>query len=180
MLWYHYILATLFAFMAIVLMGVILLQRGKGVGLSGAFGGAGGHTAFGAKTGDVLTWATIIVAILLLTFAVILNYIFVPPTPFATPPTPPPTLPPVVPESGTQAPAPIPGEATAPPAGPGSPTPVETIPPTDADAPAETAPPPEGDSPAESDQTPEGTWKPDNPGTRPQYVRQNDSRAALG
>ena len=80
--YYHPILATLFAFLALILIGIILLQRGKGVGLSGAFGGAGGHTAFGAKTGDVLTWATIIVAVVLLTFAVVLNYIFVPLTPF--------------------------------------------------------------------------------------------------
>lgn len=77
-LWYHPLLAVLFAFTAIVLMGVILLQRGKGVGLSGAFGGAGGHTAFGAKTGDFLTWATIVVAVGLLIFAILLNFVFRP------------------------------------------------------------------------------------------------------
>ena len=98
--WYHYILATLFAFAAVALMGVILLQRGKGVGLSGAFGGAGGHTAFGAKTGDVLTWITIVGAIVVLTGAVVLNYVFVPLTPLGAPAPPPPTapmLPPVTP-----------------------------------------------------------------------------------
>ncbi len=166
--WYHYILATLFAFVAIILMGVILLQRGKGVGLSGAFGGAGGHTAFGAKTGDVLTWATIIVAIVLLTFAVILNYVFVPPTPFATPTTPP-VLPPVVPSTpGTQTPAPTPGETATPPAGPVSPAPVET------------APPPEEDSPIEPEERPEGTWNPDDPAARPQYVQREALTAHLG
>ena len=66
-LWYHIILAVIFAVLAIVLIGVILLQRGKGVGLAGAFGGAGGHTAFGAKTGDFLTWVTIIGAVRALT-----------------------------------------------------------------------------------------------------------------
>ncbi len=76
---YHTILATLFAFLAILLMGVILLQRGRGVGLAGAFGGAGGHTAFGAKTGDVLTWTTIVLAGVLLLYVVVLNYVFVPP-----------------------------------------------------------------------------------------------------
>jgi len=80
-LWYHIILAVIFAVLAIVLMGVILLQRGKGVGLAGAFGGAGGHTAFGAKTGDFLTWVTIIGAALFLVWAVLLNYWFVPITP---------------------------------------------------------------------------------------------------
>lgn len=78
--WYHPILATLFGFMALILMIVILLQRGRGVGLAGAFGGAGGHTAFGSKTGDVLTWATIVIAGALLLYAVLLNYIFRPAT----------------------------------------------------------------------------------------------------
>ena len=51
-------------------MMLILLQRGKGVGLAGAFGGAGGTTAFGAKTGDMLTWVTIVGTGVLLTLAV--------------------------------------------------------------------------------------------------------------
>lgn len=76
--WYYPILATIFAFMAVVLMGVILLQRGRGVGLAGAFGGVGGHTAFGAKTGDFLTWATIVIASIFLSYVVVLNYVFVP------------------------------------------------------------------------------------------------------
>jgi preprotein translocase subunit SecG len=74
--WYHTITAFFFAVLAVFLMIVILLQRGKGVGLSGAFGGAGGATAFGAKTGDLLTWVTIVTAVVLLTFAVILNFVF--------------------------------------------------------------------------------------------------------
>lgn len=76
--WYHPILATLFAFAALLLILIVLLQRGRGVGLSGAFGGAGGNTAFGSKTGDVLTWATIVVAGLFLFLAVTLNYAFRP------------------------------------------------------------------------------------------------------
>lgn len=75
---YHPILATLFGLLALFLMMVILLQRGKGVGLAGAFGGAGGQTAFGSKTGDVLTWATVVIASVFLLYSVILNYIFVP------------------------------------------------------------------------------------------------------
>lgn len=77
--WYHPVLAVLFAFVAVFLILVILLQRGRGVGLAGAFGGGGGvQTAFGAKTGDFLTWATIVIAAILLVFAVFLNYVFVP------------------------------------------------------------------------------------------------------
>ena len=77
--WYHSILATLFAMACLILMGVILLQRGRGVGLAGAFGGAGGHTTFGSKTGDVLTWVTVVMAACVLLGAVVLNYVFVPP-----------------------------------------------------------------------------------------------------
>ena len=76
--WYHPVLAVLFAFVALFLILVILLQRGRGVGLAGAFGGGGVQTAFGAKTGDFLTWATIVIAALLLLFAIGLNYVFVP------------------------------------------------------------------------------------------------------
>lgn len=74
---YHYILAVLFVLLALLLIGVILLQRGRGVGLAGAFGGAGGHTAFGSKTGDVLTWATVFLASLFLFYGGCLNHFFV-------------------------------------------------------------------------------------------------------
>jgi preprotein translocase subunit SecG len=54
---------------------LVLIQKGRGGGLSGAFGGSGGNTAFGAKTGDVLTWATSIVFALFVALAVILNLV---------------------------------------------------------------------------------------------------------
>lgn len=104
--WQHTIWAFLFAAVAILLMIVILLQRGKGVGLAGAFGGAGGGAAFGAKTGDVLTWVTVMGAIVLLTLTVALNFVFresgpglnappaLSPAPGAMPAGPPPVSPP--------------------------------------------------------------------------------------
>ena len=52
---------------------LILIQKGRGGGLSSAFGGAGGNTAFGSKTGDVLTWATSVVFGIMLLLAVGLN-----------------------------------------------------------------------------------------------------------
>lgn len=58
----HYFFAFLLSIMAIFLIGLILLQRGRGGGLSGALGGAGGQSAFGSKTGDVFTKVTIGVA----------------------------------------------------------------------------------------------------------------------
>jgi preprotein translocase subunit SecG len=52
------------ALLGIFLMIVILLQRGRGGGLAGAFGGMGGQSAFGTKAGDVFTRITIVIAIL--------------------------------------------------------------------------------------------------------------------
>jgi preprotein translocase subunit SecG len=48
------------AFFMIVL---VLIQRGKGGGLAGAFGGLGGQSAFGTKAGDLFTRVTIGVAL---------------------------------------------------------------------------------------------------------------------
>ncbi|HZZ73610.1 MAG TPA: preprotein translocase subunit SecG [Pirellulales bacterium] len=53
---------------------LILIQRGKGGGLAGAFGGMGGQSAFGTKAGDLFTRVTIGVAtfwILLCVFAIV-------------------------------------------------------------------------------------------------------------
>jgi preprotein translocase subunit SecG len=43
---------------AIFLIVLILIQRGKGGGLAGAFGGLGGQSAFGTKAGDLFTRVT--------------------------------------------------------------------------------------------------------------------------
>lgn len=47
----------------LILIGVVLIQRGKGGGLAGAFGGVGGSSPFGSKAGDSFTRFTIYVAI---------------------------------------------------------------------------------------------------------------------
>ncbi len=67
--WLVVSLSVLFIAVCVLMMLVILIQKPKGGGLSGAFGGAGGaNDAFGAKTGDVLTVVTVgfFVAFLLL------------------------------------------------------------------------------------------------------------------
>ncbi len=59
--------SLLFLFMVLLslfLILIILLQRGKGGGLVGAFGGMGGSSAFGAKTGDVFMRITVVAAII--------------------------------------------------------------------------------------------------------------------
>jgi preprotein translocase subunit SecG len=49
--------------LTVFLIGIILIQRGKGGGLAGAFGGVGGSSAFGTRAGDVFTKVTVGVAI---------------------------------------------------------------------------------------------------------------------
>ena len=71
--WLLYPTIFLFVFVSLILILVVLIQKGRGGGLTGAFGGSGGNTAFGAKTGDVLTWATSIIFGIFLLLAIILN-----------------------------------------------------------------------------------------------------------
>ena len=56
------VLNVLLLIVGIFLILVVLIQRGKGGGLSGAFGGVGGSSAFGSRAGDAFTRFTIIVA----------------------------------------------------------------------------------------------------------------------
>jgi preprotein translocase subunit SecG len=68
-----YISMLIFLLICVFLIMLVLIQKGRGGGLASAFGGAGGNTAFGSKTGDVLTWATSILFGLFLVLAVTLN-----------------------------------------------------------------------------------------------------------
>ena len=47
---------------SLFLILLVLIQRGRGGGLTGALGGAGGQSAFGTKAGDVFTKITVGVA----------------------------------------------------------------------------------------------------------------------
>lgn len=59
--WAHLLNFVIIA-LALLLMLVVLIQRGKGGGLAGAFGGAGGSSAFGSRAGDAFTRITITIA----------------------------------------------------------------------------------------------------------------------
>ena len=60
--WYSHVLNILVLLLCLFLIMLVLIQRGKGGGLAGAFGGVGGSSAFGSRAGDVFTRVTIAVA----------------------------------------------------------------------------------------------------------------------
>jgi preprotein translocase subunit SecG len=63
---------TLIILVSIFLICLILIQRGKGGGLAGAFGGVGGSSAFGTKAGDTFTRITVITASIWMLIAMLL------------------------------------------------------------------------------------------------------------
>jgi preprotein translocase subunit SecG len=131
-----------FFFLCLILILTVLIQKPQGGGLSGAFGsGAGsGQTAFGARTGDALTVATISIFVIYILAAIGLNYIVRPtiaappgpearPTGQVAPDAPPATGTTPAPIQPTPAPAPVepastpvtePGQSEPAPAAPGS------------------------------------------------------------
>lgn len=56
------LLNVLIVVCSIFLICIVLIQRGRGGGLAGAFGGLGGSSAFGTKAGDVFTRVTVVTA----------------------------------------------------------------------------------------------------------------------
>jgi protein translocase SecG subunit len=71
-------ISVLIGFLGLLLIGLVLLQKNRGSGLSGAFGGVGGYSPFGTKTGDFLTWVTVGVTAAFLLMCVVGVYVFVP------------------------------------------------------------------------------------------------------
>jgi len=73
------VVAVLFVICCVSLVLMILIQKGRGGGLSGAFGGAmAGGGVLGSKTGDFLTWVTIGLVGLFLTLAVVMAKFYKP------------------------------------------------------------------------------------------------------
>jgi preprotein translocase subunit SecG len=58
----QYVFGILMFLTSLFLILLVLVQRGRGGGLAGAFGGMGGQSAFGTKAGDLFTRITIVVA----------------------------------------------------------------------------------------------------------------------
>ncbi len=71
--WWASALGILFVAVCLILIALVLLQKGRGGGLAAAFGGEGGQSAFGSKTGDVFTWVTIVIVVAFFLIAISLS-----------------------------------------------------------------------------------------------------------
>ncbi|MFM8732265.1 MAG: preprotein translocase subunit SecG, partial [Phycisphaerales bacterium] len=111
------LLVILFLIASVCLVLIILVQRPQGGGLAQAFGGGSGgtDTAFGGRTGDALTYATVTAFGIYLALAIALNIMD---SSLTAPPAPPEEVP--------VAPAPAPAAVI--------PQPVERPPPTEVPA----------------------------------------------
>ncbi len=109
------VVAVLFVICAVSLILIILVQKGKGGGLSGAFGGGMASGILGSKTGDFLTWVTIALVSVFLTLAVVMAKFYRPSIGFEES-TPPPATVPTSPPRSPELPSPI-GETRTPPGG---------------------------------------------------------------
>ncbi len=66
------VVAVLFVICCVSLVLMVLIQKGRGGGLSAAFGGGMASGILGSKTGDFLTWVTIVLVVVFLTLAVVM------------------------------------------------------------------------------------------------------------
>ncbi|MFL5341134.1 MAG: preprotein translocase subunit SecG [Gemmataceae bacterium] len=60
--WWIHLINAVVLLVGLFMILLILIQRGKGGGLAGAFGGAGGSSPFGSRAGDTFTKITLIAA----------------------------------------------------------------------------------------------------------------------
>jgi len=65
------LVAVVWFFCSVVLVLVILIQKGRGGGLSSAFGGMASGV-LGSKTGDFLTWVTVGLVFVFLSLSVVI------------------------------------------------------------------------------------------------------------
>lgn len=70
----QYVFGTILFILSLFIVAIILLQRGKGGGLTGALGGLGGQSAFGVKAGDVFTRITAVAVLLWIFFCALACY----------------------------------------------------------------------------------------------------------
>ena len=72
------VIAGVFTLCAVALVLIILIQKGRGGGLGGVFGGGLASGILGSKTGDFLTWVTVSLAGLFLLIACVMAKFYKP------------------------------------------------------------------------------------------------------
>lgn len=72
------VIAGIFVLCAVALVLIILIQKGRGGGLGGIFGGGLASGILGSKTGDFLTWVTVSLVGLFLLLAGVLAKFYKP------------------------------------------------------------------------------------------------------
>ena len=72
------VIAVLFIICAVVLILIILIQKGKGGGLSGALAGGAVSGLLGSKSKEPLTWITIALVGVFLTLAIVMAKFYKP------------------------------------------------------------------------------------------------------
>ena len=68
------LLSILFVISSVLLIGIVLLQDEQGDGMGGIFGGGSG-TAFGSRSGNILTRVTSILSVVFLVSAFVIGFI---------------------------------------------------------------------------------------------------------
>src|SRR4051812_32596596 len=60
--WYSHLMNLVILILGLLLMLIVLIQRGKGGSLAGAFGGVGGSSPFGSRAADQFVKITLYLA----------------------------------------------------------------------------------------------------------------------
>jgi preprotein translocase subunit SecG len=111
------LVAVVFVLVSLVLILIVLMQKGRGGGLSGAFAGGMASGLLGSKTGDFLTWVTVVCVSIFLLLAVLMARYYRPSSKYGRETT----AATQQPVTGGQTPAPQPGTSEQPaPAAPSS------------------------------------------------------------
>ena len=76
MLFLKSLLIVVLVLCCLMLIGLILLQKSKSEGLGLAFGAGAGESLFGARAGNVLSKATVILGIVFMASALVLGMLF--------------------------------------------------------------------------------------------------------
>lgn len=75
----QYVFGPALFLISLFIVLIILLQRGRGGGLTGALGGAGGASAFGVKAGDIFTRITAISVLIWIILCALTTWWYLPP-----------------------------------------------------------------------------------------------------